>query len=98
MRITAVTSSSVSRTFPSGATTATTRPRLLPKVRMNDESGSTTRRSCVCPKAFPLRAKMPTMSQRMFGPTRTCWPRGSWPLKNASSMSAPMMQTLAPIS
>ena len=34
LRITAVTSSSVSRTLPSGATTATTRQRLLPKVWM----------------------------------------------------------------
>ena len=67
MRITAVTSSSVSRTFPSGATTAMTSPRLAPKVRMKAERGITTRRSCEVPKAFPLRAKMPTTVQRMFG-------------------------------
>ena len=98
MRITAVISSSVSRTFPSGATTAMASPRLTPNVRMNAESGISTRRSCVWPKAFPLRMKVPTTVQRMLAPMRSDWPSGSWFLKKASSMSAPMMHASLPSS
>ncbi len=74
------------------------RPRFCPKERRNELSGSTSNPSCERPKALPLRTSEPTMVQRAVGPTLSCWPTGSWPLKTASSTSAPITQASEPSS
>ena len=97
-RITATISSSVSITLPAGATTAMVSPRRAPKVRRKELSGSTRSPSWERPKALPLRTSEPTTVQRAVGPTLRRWPSGSWPLKKASSRSAPMTQASEPSS
>jgi len=56
-----------------------------------------TRRSCVCPNAFLAQEDADDVAAQVRADADLL-AEGLLPLKYASSMSAPMMQTLAPIS